>query len=84
MQAILETINPLTYNCYKGLFEIYVIVVGYGVTIMDPKLILYNAIHNFGHIYDDVDSTIRLLMKIDTQDLQWWKRMGFNTGDLIH
>lgn len=84
LQGILETIYPISYSCYEGIFEFYVIVLGYYFTILDPNMLLYNAIHNFGDIYDDIGALIKLFTKIENTETVWWKDLGYAIGDFIH
>ena len=81
---MLRTVYPISYSCYEGIFEFWVIMAGYYLTLYNPMILLYNSIHNFGNIYDDIGALVYRFTNIEKGELDWWTRIGFLIGDILH
>jgi hypothetical protein len=66
------------------LFEFWRITTGYFDTLFNPTEILFNMIHGFGKIYDDVEYLIKAFTTIEYDNLDYWKNLGLYLGDLLN
>lgn len=60
------------------------IVLGYTYTLQSPNAISYNLLHNFGYLYDDTYSMIKLLtIDYNTTSLDWYKGLSTDIGSIM-
>lgn len=64
MTDMIEEVYPLTFSCYRAALEFYAILLTYGNTFKDWRKMLYNMVHNFGRLYDDVTYSYKFFNNI--------------------